>query len=517
MLGPGFNFLNAFENPLLNQIASRALVGSAASAASQLSQEGAADRGLKLLPTTIAGITAGLTTPGIGELLSAGKIAGNVPVDYYGLGVGGAGAETIPVNVSQIAEQSSRLANLPLPEISNNANSLIESYGKPTFLQSAENLARGIGSYAGENLSKGTEAFQNIIGPGEITKSDLLNKEEYSLNDIISWEPIQFSDRNYDDLKKIIEDGYKPCSAWFESMVKKLKYDKRKVSQELECNFLGSGDNVFDSNMMQNIRENMIREPQNKMMGNSLWIWKEPVLGHKYIMGVDVSRGDSEDFSSFQIIDFDEREQVAEFVGKLPPDTMAEICYKWANMYSCFIVIDITGGMGVSTSRKLQEMGYKDLYVDGVDTANKWKYDPKATEKIPGINFNNKRVQIIASFEEAMRHEFKIYSSRLFNEMNTFIYINGRPDHQKGQHDDLIMSVAMACYVAESSFTNLKKVTEQTKAMLDSWSVSNNDNVSKQIEFNPVIPNNTKNLQSLGRENISKEEYLKYGWLFGVR
>ena len=345
----------------------------------------------------------------------------------------------------------------------------------------------------------------------------LLNKEEYTLNDIISWEPIPFSDRNYNDLKKIIDDGYKPCSSWFESMVKKLKYDKRKVSQELECNFLGLGDNVFDSNMMQNIRENMIREPQNKMMGNSLWIWKEPVLGHKYIMGVDVSRGDSEDFSSFQIIDFDEREQVAEFVGKLPPDTMAEICYKWANMYSCFIVIDITGGMGVSTSRKLQEMGYKDLYVDGVDTANKWKYDPKATEKIPGINFNNKRVQIIASFEEAMRHEFKIYSSRLFNEMNTFIYINGRPDHQKGQHDDLIMSVAMACYVAESSFTNLKKVTEQTKAMLDSWSVSNNDNVSKQIEFNPVIPNNTKNLQSLGRENISKEEYLKYGWLFGVR
>jgi len=66
----------------------------------------------------------------------------------------------------------------------------------------------------------------------------------------------------------------------------------------------------------------MIRPPQNKMMGNALWIWKEPVEGHKYVMGVDVSRGDSEDFSSFQIIDFDEREQVAEFVGKLPPDTI---------------------------------------------------------------------------------------------------------------------------------------------------------------------------------------------------
>ena len=345
----------------------------------------------------------------------------------------------------------------------------------------------------------------------------LLNKEEYSKDDIISWENIKFSDRNYNELSNIMSQGYKPSSTWFEGMVKKLKYDKRKVSQELECNFLGSGDNVFDSNLLQKIRENYIKDPQNKMMGNALWIWKEPVVGHKYVMGVDVSRGDSEDFSSFQIIDFDEREQVAEYVGKLPPDTMAEICYKWANMYSCFIVIDITGGMGVSTARKLQEMGYKNLYVDGVDVANKWKYDPKSMEKIPGINFNNKRVQIIASFEEVMRHDFRIYSTRLFNEMNTFVYISGRPDHQKGHHDDLIMSISMACYVAESSFTSLTKVTEQTKAMIDSWSVNNNNNITEQISFNPVLPNMNERRQDIGRANVSKEDYMKYGWLFGVR
>ena len=345
----------------------------------------------------------------------------------------------------------------------------------------------------------------------------LLNKEDYSKDDIISWESIPFEDRNYEELKLIMDTGYKPCSAWFEGMVKKLKYDKRKVSQELECNFLGSGDNVFDSNLLQRVKENYIKEPQNKMMGNALWIWKEPVVGHKYVMGVDVSRGDSEDFSSFQIIDFDEREQVAEYVGKLPPDTMAEVCYKWANMYSCFVVIDITGGMGVSTARKMQEMGYKELYVDGVDVANKWKWDPKALEKIPGINFNNKRVQIIASFEEVMRHDFKIYSARLFNEMNTFIYVNGRPDHQKGHHDDLIMSIAMATYVAESSFSQLTKVTEQTKAMIDSWSVSNNENVTNQLAFNPVLPNTNERINQYGQQNVTRDDYMKYNWLFGGR
>ena len=345
----------------------------------------------------------------------------------------------------------------------------------------------------------------------------LLNKEEYNEKDIISWGEKPFKERDYEELKELMNQGYKPSSTWFEAMVKKLKYDKRKVSQELECNFLGSGDNVFDSKLMQTVRENMIREPGNKMMGNALWIWKEPVVGHKYVMGVDVSRGDSEDFSSFQIIDFDEREQVAEFVGKLPPDTMAEVCYKWANMYSCFVVIDITGGMGVSTSRKLQEMNFKNLYVDGVDSTNKWKYDPKAAEKIPGINFNNKRVQIIASFEEVMRHGFRIYSSRLYNEMNTFVYIKGRPDHQKGHHDDLIMSIAMATYVAESSFANLTKVTEHTKAMIESWSVNSNTQSHEAISFNPVIPHAQERIRQYGGQNISREDYQRYGWLFGVR
>jgi hypothetical protein len=342
----------------------------------------------------------------------------------------------------------------------------------------------------------------------------LLHKEEYDPTKIIHWTEKSFFERNFEEAKELINNGYKPCSDWFEKMVKKLKYDKRKVSQELECNFLGSGDNVFDSRLMQKIRENYILEPQNRMLGNQLWIWKDPVIGHKYIMGVDVSRGDSEDFSSFQIVDFDTREQVAEFVGKLPPDTMAEICFKWANMYSAYVVIDITGGMGVSTSRKLQELGYKDLYVDGEDMNNTWKYNPKSAEKIPGINFNNKRVQIIASYEEAMRHDFRIYSQRLYNEMDTFIYINGRPDHQKGRHDDLLMSVAMATYVGETSFSKLTKVTEQAKAMIESWSVNDNKSVRDNISFNPVLPNMMDRMNT--NDSVSSQDYQTYGWLFGT-
>jgi hypothetical protein len=300
-------------------------------------------------------------------------------------------------------------------------------------------------------------------------------------------------------------------------MVKKLKFDRRKVAQELECNFLGSGDNVFDSDLMENISKNQLREPIAKMMGGALWIFKEPVNGHKYVMGVDVSRGDSEDFSCIQIIDFDTREQVLEYVGKVPPDITAEIAYKWGTMYNAYCVVDLTGGMGVATARKMQEMNYAaGFYVDNVDTTNKWKWDPKINDKIPGINFNNKRVQIIAALEEAVRHQFQIRSNRLYNEMNTFVYINGRPDHQKGHHDDCIMGISMAIYVAEKSFQSLEKVTNHTKAMLNSWATVMNENKNTSEFFNPMVPQMGKDSRQYN-SGPSKKDYETYGWLFGAR
>ena len=62
----------------------------------------------------------------------------------------------------------------------------------------------------------------------------------------------------------------------------------------------------------------MVEEPKEKYASGQLWVWEEPVKDHKYIMGIDVSRGDSEDFTSIIIIDFDERKQVLEYLGKIP-------------------------------------------------------------------------------------------------------------------------------------------------------------------------------------------------------
>ena len=345
----------------------------------------------------------------------------------------------------------------------------------------------------------------------------MLNRADYKDNEItLDYSEVIVRERDFEDIKQKLEIGYRAYSSWFEAMAKKLKFDRRKISQELECNFLGSGDNVIPPETMKSIKDNQLKEPENKFMGGVLWQWKEPVEGHKYIMGMDVSRGDSEDFTTFIIIDFDEREQVLEYIAKVPPDVVAEIAYKWATMYNAFIVTDITGGMGVATSRKLQELGYKNLYVDGVNPADKWKWDPKAQDKIPGINFNSKRVQIVAAFEEALRHDFGVRSQRLYNELNTFVYINGKPDHQKGQHDDLIMAMAMALYVAETSFSKLEKATEQAKAMIESWTTDVKTYKNSSIDFNPSIPIDPY-LSQYNNNQPTKTDYEKYLWLFGPK
>jgi hypothetical protein len=349
----------------------------------------------------------------------------------------------------------------------------------------------------------------------------MLNREQYNDDEVVMY------DFDIEKYNEYLEQGYKPFSSWFESMSKKFKYDRRKIAQELECDFLGSGDGVIPGDVQENIAKNLVRQPKEKYMQGTFWQWKEPIQGHRYIMGVDVSRGDSEDFSSINIVDFDDREQVVEYIGKIPPDDLASIAYKWGVLYDAFIVIDITGGMGIATSRKLQEMNYKNLYIDGVNTQNIWEYNKKAMEKIPGINFNNKRTQIVAAFEEQVRKGFAIRSTRLLNELNTFVYINGRPDHMKGAHDDSIMSLSMALYAGDICFNQLQRNESKNKAMLESWTLSertyepNKSFYSYGSSFDQIGSMGIDGMGSrdprTGQMNVRKEIYAENSWLFGKR
>jgi hypothetical protein len=83
------------------------------------------------------------------------------------------------------------------------------------------------------------------------------------------------------------------------------------------------------------------------------------------------------------------------------------------------------------------------------------------------------------------------------------------------------MSISMALYVAESNFASLSKVTEQTKAMLNSWTVNVNEAPAKVLDFDPTVPNiqsrPTNPSQRIYDNQPSRQDYERYGWLFGGR
>lgn len=327
--------------------------------------------------------------------------------------------------------------------------------------------------------------------------------------------------------QRLVSDGYRPHSPWFETQCRQMNLNRRDIAQEMEGSFLGSGDNVIDTELIIKQEKENVRDPIRKEWNGEMWIWADPIEDHRYVAGLDVSRGDSDDSTGFVIIDFDTWEQVAEYHGKMPPDLAATLLQRYGLRYNAYTCIDITGGMGVATSRKLTELNYptKLLYYDGLSDIELFGGAPEGA--IAGMNFStkNNRVQIIAALEEAIRiGGFKLRSLRLTNEFRKFVYINGRPDHLKGAHDDLIMSLAMAIFVANVSFARLQKTTAQMEAMSKSWkryemtsnpiqeqnpsAMSNNQHKEHTM---PYMPEANPLMAGMGRQ-----AYKQYSWVFGI-
>ena len=276
---------------------------------------------------------------------------------------------------------------------------------------------------------------------------------------------------------RMVKDGYKPTSTGYVDSCKLMNNDKKRIAQELDVSFMGSGGNVIDDEWSEYQKTHNVREPKyvdkTYFDGNNglIWIWKEPIEGHQYIMSGDVSRGDGSDSSVFEIIDFTTMEQLAEYQGKIQPDLFAEILNKYGLLYKAYLIIDNIG-IGNTTVSRMLELKYPNLH-----------YDEIGDKKTPGFNINGVRLNLIANLEIAIRtNTIKIRSTRVINEMRTFIYKNGRPDHMDGYHDDTLLAIGMGLWVLEYSFKKLEKIQKQAKVMLANWLVGTQTQEQLDIE-----------------------------------
>ena len=289
--------------------------------------------------------------------------------------------------------------------------------------------------------------------------------------------------------EKMIHDGWTPRSPWYDEMCKSFNNDTMKIAQELDVSFQGSANNVVAPEFIEQQNNLNVREPLvdfKDPMNDETWFWKKPIDGHKYIIGVDPSRGVSADRTAIEIIDMDGKdengfpiiEQVGEYVGKKLGDDIGAMVYQYANLYNqAYVVVDCTGGQGDALILTMIQLGYKNFYYEDANqktymVQNQVDKPMNFANRLPGFHFQGNRYPVLANFAGMVRsNEFKIRSTRVTNELDTWIFEGetGRMNHQDGSHDDTICSLAMALFVMRYTFNKIEKTKLTDKAILNSY------------------------------------------------
>ena len=127
--------------------------------------------------------------------------------------------------------------------------------------------------------------------------------------------------------------------------------------------------------------------------------------------------------------------------------------------------------IGFTVLDKLIEYGYPNLYYS-IKSTHEYIEQHQAeirNSAVAGFTTTMKtRPLIVAKLEEFVRNKLiKVYSSRLANEMKTFIWKNGKPQAMKGYNDDLIMALAIACWVRDTALQANARDLNYQKAFVD--------------------------------------------------
>ena len=255
---------------------------------------------------------------------------------------------------------------------------------------------------------------------------------------------------------------------WFEKETRNMS--RRQIAQELECNFNMSGETVIHSEDIEKIQASVITPHHRAGFDRNLWIWDEFDPEHSYLLVADVARGDGKDYSAFHVIDVTEMKQVVEYQGKVELDLYSTFMADVGRQYGNAMIVVENNNVGYSVLTKLEEMAYSNIYYS---TKGTHEYldnfaARSATNAVPGFTTSMKtRPLIVAKLEEFIRNQIvTIRSTRLLNELKTFVWNNGKPQAMRGYNDDLVMSLAIACWVRDTALVSNQRDLEYKKAMM---------------------------------------------------
>ena len=279
---------------------------------------------------------------------------------------------------------------------------------------------------------------------------------------------------------------------WFETETKNMS--KKQIAQELMCDFAASGDTFLSSPDLENMALR-VRQPIERWGPEmNVWVWKYSLSDHKYVISADVSRGDAADYSTFQVLDVQNSEQVCEYKGKIPPDQFATLLAEAGKRYSNALICPESNTYGYAVIMKLVELGYTNLYYKNEKDKLSALYT--GNNEISKIGFTTNaqsRGQILTKFEEVLRNNsVTFYSSRLVDELKTFIWKGQKAQAQKGKNDDLVIAAAIGTWLFDSDPKINKQTGDINKAMLAGFAVNRREFGKKPSPWKRFGWNSTK-------------------------
>tara|TARA_B100001093_G_scaffold186981_1_gene179597 strand:+ start:2332 stop:3912 length:1581 start_codon:yes stop_codon:yes gene_type:complete len=283
----------------------------------------------------------------------------------------------------------------------------------------------------------------------------------------------------------------------------------RMAAQECDCDFLSSGDTVFEPEDMTFYEETQMQEPlERRGIDGNMWIWETPDYSKDYMVVADVARGDSQDYSAFHIFDIESACQVAEYKGKLSPKDFGNVLVGAASEYNDALLVVENANIGWATIEQVLEREYRNLFYSSRSQSetvesymNKWDTD----KLVPGFTTSAKtRPLIIAKMMEYVRERsVTIKSKRLVNEMRVFIWKNGKAQAQSGYNDDVVMSFAIGLYVRDTALRLRQQGMDLVRAQLSSFTNLNQRNPAVVTTVDKQ-KNNPYNIDTPhGQEDIS--------------
>jgi hypothetical protein len=213
----------------------------------------------------------------------------------------------------------------------------------------------------------------------------------------------------------------------------------RAWRQEIECEFLGTGETFIDSDNLTKISSNISPDFQESYH-RRLRTWESPKVNTLYILSIDPAFGVGQNKTAFHIFNLYTGEQVAEFYSnETKTKDLIPIIYALGNEYNQALVACERNSLGMIIIQDLFERyEYENMYTDIED----------GELGIPVYNTKSRDALLEALEESIYNNKILIRSSRLFEELGSFVITDtGKIEADEGYNDDLVIACGIACHI----------------------------------------------------------------------